>query len=74
VSTTYVGEPFIEHCPRCIEPEALRPIAKNVLLEREEALCLYRCRRCRHEWMTSWGTRGEDPRFLVTDLSGLGLL
>lgn len=71
MSTTYIGEPFIEHCPQCAATEDLRPIAKNVLLEREEALCLYRCGRCRHQWMTSYDTGGEDPRYLTSDLARL---
>lgn len=71
MSTTYIGEPFIEHCPRCAAIEDLRPIAKNVLPEREEALCLYRCNRCRHQWMTSYDIKGEDPKYLASDLARL---
>lgn len=64
--TTCPGEPFIERCPQCVGHDFLRPIARNVLRGSGEALCMYRCGRCWHLWMTSWSTYGEDAKYLTS--------
>jgi hypothetical protein len=64
-TVTKPREPFIERCPHCVGPAYLRPI--HVTIEPDDgARCIYRCPACLYSWWTSWGTRGEDPKFLWT--------
>lgn len=64
-TSTKPHEPFIERCPYCGGEAYLRPMHVQILPD-DGAHCVYRCPVCMYSWWTSWGTCGEDPRFLWT--------